>query len=297
MTPWIEWLTRLAKHKKFRSWLVSELGPGALKAFHRWLSRVRHRQAAIGEADQIDGHFSGVIIDGKRHVVVWKDGEPVSAYPPVTGDLAEKLRYHTRKALTDPKQLATQRARRWAGARLTRGRRTDGKRAARGRRSTFDQPSPSGKARFGHAVDRMGTLLAELEGAPRRSVNAHDAIPAAPGIYLFHQDSNPIYVGQSRNLRRRLKQHTAPRSRQNDASFAFNLAKRSAAQAGLTVTGFRSSVESDPGFAEHFERARTAVAGMDVQFIELADPIERTLFEVYATLALGTEEFNSFETH
>jgi len=25
--------------------------------------------------------------------------------------------------------------------------------------------------------------------------------------------------------------------------------------------------------------------------------VERTLFEVYAALALGTEKFNSFETH
>ena len=36
---------------------------------------------------------------------------------------------------------------------------------------------------------------------------------------------------------------------------------------------------------------------MDVQFIELADPIARTLFEIYAALALGTTEFNRFETH
>ncbi len=36
---------------------------------------------------------------------------------------------------------------------------------------------------------------------------------------------------------------------------------------------------------------------MNVQFIEVRDPILRTLFEVYAALELGTEEFNSFETH
>ena len=36
---------------------------------------------------------------------------------------------------------------------------------------------------------------------------------------------------------------------------------------------------------------------MVVQSTELPDPVERTLFEVYAALALGTEKFNSFETH
>ncbi len=43
--------------------------------------------------------------------------------------------------------------------------------------------------------------------------------------------------------------------------------------------------------------AEVAAAAMGVQFIELADPVERTLFEVYAALALDTSEFNSFETH
>ena len=36
---------------------------------------------------------------------------------------------------------------------------------------------------------------------------------------------------------------------------------------------------------------------MDVQYIALADPIARTMFEMYAALALDTAEFNSFETH
>lgn len=36
---------------------------------------------------------------------------------------------------------------------------------------------------------------------------------------------------------------------------------------------------------------------MEVQFIELDGPIERTLFEIYAALVLETDEFNSFETH
>lgn len=36
---------------------------------------------------------------------------------------------------------------------------------------------------------------------------------------------------------------------------------------------------------------------MDVRFIELAGPIERSVFEIYAALALDTLVFNSFETH
>lgn len=100
MGPWLIWLMRLLRNKRFRSWLLATAGPRALALFMVWLERVRHRQTAIGEADQVDGMFSAAIVDGRRHVIVWKDGEPISAYPPVDGDLATKLRTHARRDLT-----------------------------------------------------------------------------------------------------------------------------------------------------------------------------------------------------
>lgn len=36
---------------------------------------------------------------------------------------------------------------------------------------------------------------------------------------------------------------------------------------------------------------------MDVRFVEISDPELPTVFEVYAAVALGTLEYNSFETH
>ena len=36
---------------------------------------------------------------------------------------------------------------------------------------------------------------------------------------------------------------------------------------------------------------------MPVRVIQIDDPITRTLFEVYASLALETKEFNDFDTH
>jgi hypothetical protein len=115
-------LARLTKSRKFVMWLVAQLGPGALALFSAWLGRLRHRQIAIDEADQIDGHFSAAIIDGERHLVVWKDGEPVSAYPPIpSAELREKLRNHTRSGLKAPDELPTRRAARWLGSQLKRG--------------------------------------------------------------------------------------------------------------------------------------------------------------------------------
>jgi hypothetical protein len=125
----------------------------------------------------------------------------------------------------------------------------------------------------------------------------HPAVPDAPGIYLFSDGDIPIYVGQSRKLRTRLRQHTGAANRQNQASFAFNLAKREALAGSVDVKRSRAVLEADLDFVPRFDKARADVAAMNVQFIELADPIARTLFEVYAAIALDTVEFNSFETH
>jgi hypothetical protein len=291
----LRWLRTLAKSKTFQAWLLKELGPGALTQFRAWTSRVRHRQAAIDHADQIDGRFSVAMVDGERHVVVWKDGIPIDAYPPVEGDLADKLREHTREDLRHPDDLHTRRARRWVSRHIPTALRRDAEDPQNETRA--DRTSPEGERLFQTVVERLPQLLEELGSTARQRVSDHPLIPALPGIYLFHHNGAPAYVGQTRNLRTRLAQHTAAGGRQNQASFAFNLAKRSAQRANLNVTGFRAKLEADPEFARHFERARKEVAEMDVQFIELEDPIARTLFEVYAALALGTAEFNSFETH
>ncbi|HEX8102142.1 MAG TPA: hypothetical protein VF533_06000 [Solirubrobacteraceae bacterium] len=143
----------------------------------------------------------------------------------------------------------------------------------------------------------MPELLAALQEAPRHCVAEHPAVPDAPGIYLFRDGDRPICVGQSRRLRTRLKQHTGAKRGHNQASFAFSLAKRKAAGANVDIGRFRAALETDPKFVPHFDAARARVASTDVQFIEVPDPIVRTLFEVYASLTLDTVEFNSFETH
>lgn len=154
-----------------------------------------------------------------------------------------------------------------------------------------------GLRRFDEAVSKMPRLLEQLLEAPAHRVADHPNVPNMPGIYLFSQDGEPVYVGQSRKLRQRLRHHTDLSSGQNRASFAFNIAKRDAGLAGIDVARFRQVLEADVDFAEHFDRAKQSVANMTVQLIELADPIERTMFEMYAALALSTSEFNKFETH
>jgi hypothetical protein len=70
-----------------------------------------------------------------------------------------------------------------------------------------------------------------------------------------------------------------------------------APERGLRVSGSRKEIATNPHFVPIFLEAKARVAAMDVQFLEMPDPIERTIFEVYTALHLGTEGYNSFETH
>ena len=140
-------------------------------------------------------------------------------------------------------------------------------------------------------------MLDRLLTAPAAPVADHSTIPEAPGIYLFSELDHAIYVGQTRKLRQRLKNHTNPLGKNNQATFAFLVAKGEAEKSGVDVGQFRTKLEADQQFAGHFQAAKLRVSEMDVRFVKLAGPIERSVFEIYASLTLDTLLFNSFETH
>ena len=151
-----------------------------------------------------------------------------------------------------------------------------------------------GRARhFDRVVERLPDRLDGLLAAPSRPRKEHPPIPQAPGIYLFSEYGEPVYIGQTRNIQRRLADHTKPSGGSETATFAFILAQEDAGPEASGMT--RKEIESR--FAPLFRQAKERVSRMDIQFIELDDPIERTIFEVYAALHLGTERYNSFETH
>ncbi len=150
---------------------------------------------------------------------------------------------------------------------------------------------------FDHLVADLPQLLERLLAAPPAPVSGQEQIPNLPGIYLFSELDHAIYVGQTRKLKQRLRNHTNPLGKNNQATFAFLLAKDEAEKAGVDTAQFRAQLEADQQFAGHFQAAKLRVSEMDVRFIELAGPIERSVFEIYASLALDTLVFNSFETH
>jgi hypothetical protein len=50
---------------------------------------------------------------------------------------------------------------------------------------------------FEEAVPRMANLRADLQAAHRDCVADYPHIPAGPGIYLFSERDQPIYVGST----------------------------------------------------------------------------------------------------
>ena len=150
---------------------------------------------------------------------------------------------------------------------------------------------------FDHLVADLPQLLERLLAAPAAPVAEHAQIPNAAGIYLFSELDYAIYVGQTRKLKQRLRNHTNPLGKNNQATFAFLVAKEEAEKVGVDTAQVRAQLEADQQFAGHFQAAKLRVSEMDVRFIELAGPIERSVFEIYAALALDTLVFNSFETH
>lgn len=150
-----------------------------------------------------------------------------------------------------------------------------------------------------HIAARLAALLARLLDAPKCPRAEHERIPREPGLYLFSDArGKPIYVGQSRNIYDRLAQHCRPSSPENAASFAFNIAKREAAARRIDIVGFnRKDLSVSPDFKTLFDNAKAQVALMPVQFVVETHADLRTVFEVYATYALGTQEYNTFETH
>lgn len=152
--------------------------------------------------------------------------------------------------------------------------------------------------RFRDIERQLPRLLDSLVAAPAYRRGKEPPAPAIAGVYLFTEDGVHRYVGRTRNANRRLGEHTRPSSKENSAPFAFNIAKAEARRAGFDVAGTRQEVAAIAGFAPYFSDAKEHVRAMEFRVVEIVDPAMSTIFEVYASIALGTEgEFNLFETH
>lgn len=117
-------------------------------------------------------------------------------------------------------------------------------------------------------------------------------------IYLLSESNDHLYVGRTRRLRNRLRQHSIPGAQHNQAVFAFKLAREKTGRliAAYSAVGSRTALLAEADFGEAFREAKARVRNMDLRFVEETDPTRQALLEIYASVVLRTK-YNDFDTH
>jgi hypothetical protein len=148
-------------------------------------------------------------------------------------------------------------------------------------------------ARMHEAMDTAYpmTLFAQRGVGPKSILRELDLDEDFGGCYVLMDGKQPIYVGISRTVIRRLLQHVKGNTHY-DASLAYQMACKRCPHS-LS----RDQAMEDPGFVEAFNEAKSYLESLSVAFVPFYNHVELYLFEVYCSMELGTSEWNSFRTH
>ena len=111
------------------------------------------------------------------------------------------------------------------------------------------------------------------------------------GCYVLLEDAKPFYVGISRGVVARLRQHGRGRTHY-DASLAYSMAR-----AKVPHKKTRTIAMKDPVFLKAFTDAQRLLINSGVAFVEIENSLELYLFEAYCAMKLNTCEWNTFRTH
>ena len=150
---------------------------------------------------------------------------------------------------------------------------------------------------FEETISQMPGLFAELMKKPLLNRLDIGKIPPFKGIYVFVENNCPIYVGRSKNIRKRFDQHCTNSSDHNRASFAFKLAKEKyESKFGSTKGTSRKELSIISDFSELFDNEKERVSKMKIKIIKISNPVTQTIFEVYTALKLNTTKYNDFDT-
>jgi hypothetical protein len=148
---------------------------------------------------------------------------------------------------------------------------------------------------FRQHVERLEPMFQTLLSMPAYKLTTLPRQMPSAGVYLLSEGDQHLYVGRSRNIRRRLSNHCSSDHRM--AAFAFLLAREETGllRATYTPEGSRAHLMTQPDFQAAFVRSSERIRNMDIRYVEESDPVRQALLEVYVAIALGTK-FNKFET-
>ena len=150
--------------------------------------------------------------------------------------------------------------------------------------------------KFRAHVEALAPACQALLAASPISPSGSKSIPTAGGVYLFVEDGKPLYIGRSRQLRRRYAFHCS--GRDNQATFAFILARQASNYTEVTYKkgdGTRAWLMRQELFLSAFIQSKERIRNMSFQWVVEEDPVRQALLEIYCSIALDTPH-NSFKT-
>ena len=149
--------------------------------------------------------------------------------------------------------------------------------------------------RFKATVVNVVARFEQLYAAPSLPMRGGPSHAAKPGIYVLFEDDAPVHVGRTRNLRKRLHGHCS--ESHWHASFAFKRARTDTGMfADYKPGNSRPKLAHDPVFRPAFLSQVARVRTMHYRFLEVTDPVEQYLLELYAAMEFGTS-MDEFDTH
>jgi predicted GIY-YIG superfamily endonuclease len=149
--------------------------------------------------------------------------------------------------------------------------------------------------RFADVTQSIPALFDQLVTSPYFTEKGIAVQRGRPGIYVFYEDDEAVHVGRTRDLAQRLRGHIS-RSHYS-ATFAFKRARRELGKAATyTVKGSRAELLKDPEFAATFYKHIDLLKKLHVRFIEVQDPVQQYLLELYAHLEFELP-LDEFDTH
>lgn len=111
------------------------------------------------------------------------------------------------------------------------------------------------------------------------------------GCYLLSDQQSVKYVGISRCVLARLRQHVRGTTHY-DATLAYRMAAKSSPHK-LT----RADAMTTISFKASFDAAKALIRSWTVAYVRVENPLVLYVFEAYCAMYYDTAEWNTFETH
>ena len=121
---------------------------------------------------------------------------------------------------------------------------------------------------FSRALADVLTKFRELTGSDPAPVSLRPSpLPPTPGVYLFSESGQHLYVGRTRNLRRRVSQHIPGTVRAMGPTLAVRMARKKTGRVPTYAErgGLKDLLTHDQAFREAFKEAVARIRQMDAR--------------------------------